>query len=324
MGRTGASGTACHVGVNKSLNKLVRTMQKSNSVAMEKSAPPISLSAVTRGRAIGAILVEAGRLAPASAEQILQAQAQGLRFGEAALSLGLLKQQDIDFALSRQFDFPYLQDEGQIISDELVAAYQPFSAVAEQLRALRTQLMMRWFDGGPAQRVLPLLSLDRGDGRSFIAANLAVVFAQLGQRTLLIDADLRRPRQHRLFKLDARAAGLSDLLSGRAGTETVVRIPEFLRLSLLPAGAIPPNPQELLSRPRFQALLGEVRDEYDVVLIDTPPAQHSADAQVVASRAAGALLIARCDHTSSATLRLLSNSLASSGVVVVGAALNVR
>ena len=106
------------------------------------------------------------------------------------------------------------------LSHELVAAYKPFSPVVEQLRALRSELMLRWFDEQPAHKAIAVMSEARGEGRSYIAANLAVVFSQLGGRTLLIDADLRKPSQHLLFGLENRI-GLSTVLSGRAGSEAV-------------------------------------------------------------------------------------------------------
>jgi len=160
-------------------------------------------------RAMGAILVDAGRLTPEDAEIILRNQRdEGLRFGDAALRLGLLSEEDIQFALSRQFDYPYLAPGDLSVSKELVAAFSPFTPLVEQLRALRSQLMLRWFDGEPgsssARRILPILSPGHGEGRSFIAANLAVVFSQLGERTLLIDADLRSPHQADIFHLENR------------------------------------------------------------------------------------------------------------------------
>src|SRR5207253_11148190 len=122
-------------------------------------------------------------------------------------------------------------------------------------------------------------------GRSFIAANLAVVFAQLGQRTLLIDADLRNASQHRLFGVDNRL-GLSAVLSGRAdASEAIQRVAAVPNLSLLPAGALPPSPQDLLARPAFAILLDEVAADADLVLLDCPPIGQTADAQTIVVRA---------------------------------------
>jgi receptor protein-tyrosine kinase len=178
--------------------------------------PSQSVALKAAERRLGAVLIHAGRLRPQDVEHILQLQRQkGLRFGDAGKEVGLLTQADIEFALARQFDHPYLQRGESKVSEEVVAAYEPFSPQVEALRAVRGQLMLRWLDAEPASKALAILSAARKEGRSFIAANLAVVFAQLGARTLLIDADLRQPCQHRLFGLDNRA-GLSAVLSGRA------------------------------------------------------------------------------------------------------------
>ena len=122
---------------------------------------------------------------------------------------------------------------------------------------------------GPAGGVA-LASVDQGDGKSFICANLAVVFAQLGESTLVIDADLRRPTQQTIFGLRNRM-GLSGVLSGRAGLSEVRRMRSLPNLSILPAGAMPPNPQELLSRGTFRRVLKEMSAHFDVILIDCAP-----------------------------------------------------
>lgn len=276
-----------------------------------------------RDRSIGAILIDAGRLSVDAAEKIIREQkAKGLRFGDAAIGLGLLKQEDIDFALARQFDYPYLTAGDGALSSSLVAAYKPGSPIVEQLRALRSQLMVRWFNDTTTQRALTVVSAERGEGRSFIAANLAVVFSQLGERTLLIDADLRHPRQHKNFKLDPRTPGLSAVLSGRANGEALIRIPSLVGLSVLPAGALPPNPQELLARPQFARLIEQTSKSFDVIIVDTPAATTGADAQVAAARTGASLLVARRDHTPAPTLQALAATLSTPSSVVIGSVLN--
>lgn len=278
--------------------------------------------AKSTGRSIGAILIDTGRLRPEDAERILRLQqGKGLRFGDAAIELGLLRKDDIRFALASQFDYPYLSAEDSSISPELLAAYQPFSPAVEQLRALRSQLMLRWFDTETERKSLAIVSPDHGEGRSFVAANLAIVFSQLGARTLLIDADLRSPRQHELFKLGNRP-GLSELLSGRAGSEAIVRITSLLGLSLLPAGAIPPNPQELLGRSTFPESLQSLGRAFDVMIIDTPAGREFADAQTIAVRAGAALMVARKNNSSLPDLASLARNLQQSGTTLVGSALN--
>jgi receptor protein-tyrosine kinase len=274
-------------------------------------------------RSIGAILIDAGKLSAIDAEKILREQKENnLRFGDAALKLGLLDQNDIKFALARQFNYPYLGHGDQSISEEVIAAFNPFSAIVEQVRAIRTQLMLRWFDSDANHKSLAVVSLGNGDGRSFIAANLAVVFSQLGERTLLIDADLRNPRQHLLFKV-GNNAGLSALLAGRTTpADAVVKVEKMLGLSVLPAGATPPNPQELLSRGAFSSMLGEYSNSFDVIIIDTPAATVSADAQTISSRAGAALLVASNNLTSVTKLQSLAEKLKNSNVTIVGSLLN--
>jgi receptor protein-tyrosine kinase len=276
-------------------------------------------------RSIGDILVAAGRLSAADAARILEHQQQDkLQFGDSALALGILTREDIDFALSQQFDYAYLTDQDTSLSPELVAAYKPFSRVGEDLRAVRSQLMLRWFNTGPAHKVLAVVSPDALEGRSFIAANLAIVFAQQGEHTLLIDGDLRASPtrgQHALFKL-GKSAGLSGILAGRAGLEAIQPVPGLPGLSVLPAGAVPPNPQELLGRTAFGELLQTASQQFDVVIIDTPAGGDYADAEIIASRAGAAVLVARKNKSLVPQATLLARRLQDSGVALVGSVLN--
>ena len=274
-------------------------------------------------RSIGAILVDHGRLTAIDAEKVLREQkVSKLRFGDAGIKLGLLSANDVAFALARQFDYPYLGPDDQSISEEVIAAFRPFSPAVEQLRALRTQLMLRWFDGDPSRRSLAVVSPAERDGRSFVAANLAVVFSQLGERTLLIDADLRTPRQHQLFKID-NSVGLSAVLSGRVNPLAAVhKVVAMLDLSVLPAGATPPNPQELLARDTFSNVLAQYGESYDVIVVDTPSAAKSADAQTVAARTGAAMIVARNHTTPLSAMQGLVTKLQNSNVAVVGSLLN--
>jgi len=274
-------------------------------------------------RTIGAILMDAGLLSAEDAEQILRLQRQNnLRFGEAAIRLGLLTEADIQYALARQFDYAYLRmSDRRAVSEEVVAAYQPFSAQTEQMRAIRGQLMLRWFDLSEQRQTLAVIGSQRGEGRSWLAANLAVVFAQLGERTLLIDADMRNPRQHELFMLQNKS-GLSTLLAHRSREEAIVRITDLVGLSVLPAGPVPPNPSELLNRPAFEELLAHARSSYDVVLIDTPSLSAGDDAAMIAVRAGAVVALARSRQTRVAAFNDIVAGLSSAGVAVVGSVLN--
>lgn len=275
-----------------------------------------------RDRSIGALLIDAGKLAPDGAERILRLQKEeGIRFGEAAIKLGLASEADIQQALSRQFDYPYLTAGEAAVSEEIVAAYKPFTPQVEALRALRSQLMLRWFGTEPERKALAVVSPGRGEGRSYLAANLAVVFSQLGEHTLLVDADTRHPRQHVLFGLENRC-GLSAILSGRGEVDAIARIPSLLDLSVLPAGAVPPNPQELIARPLFSRLLEELGREFDIIVIDTPAGADYADAQTLSTRAGAALLVAHKNYSSLRASRRLADALTQASVHLVGSVLN--
>lgn len=275
-----------------------------------------------RDSSIGAILIRIGRLSVAEADKVVRLSIErNLRFGDAAVEMGVLTAADIELALSRQYDYPYLLRGESAISDEVIATYEPFTTKVESLRALRTQLMWRWFETGKERRALAITSPESGDGRSFLAANLAVVFSQQHQRTLLIDADMRAPRQHQLFGLENRA-GLSAVLAGRSGQNAIQRVASLVDLSVLTAGALAPNPSELLGRPAFGQLLGELAANYDVILIDTPASGEYSDAQLVASRAGAAMLVAHQNYSHVKKLRELLGLLSDARVHLVGTVLN--
>ncbi len=270
---------------------------------------------------IGEILIAGQKMTHEQVEKVLQAQTTSeLRFGEIALKFGFVKREDIEHALSIQFGYSSAETTSEVPSI-LTAAVTPTAPFAEALRGLRSQLMMRWFDGSPGQTTLALTSVDRGDGKSFVTANLGVVFSQLGERTLIVDADLRHSTQHKLFGLRNRM-GLSGILSGRAGFEEIAQIQHIPKLSVLPSGPQPPNPLELLGRDEFALLLNELSSQYDVILIDTPSAQQASDAQVIAQRARGVLIVGRKDHTKAPEIAQLASIFSSSGATVLGTMLN--
>jgi chain length determinant protein tyrosine kinase EpsG len=259
-------------------------------------------------RSLGAILVDAGRLSQQQVSLVVQLQMdEGLRFGEAARKLGILDAEDILFGLARQFDHSALPAGDDTVSPEVLAAFGSPQPLVDGLRDLRSQLLLHWMEREPAPKCLALVSARRGEGKSFIAANLAVLFAQLGQRTLLIDADLLNPRQHQLFKLDNRA-GLSSVLSGMTGLQAAVPIPRLGGLAVLAAGPPPPNPRELLSRPFFAKVIGQATQAFDVVLIDTPSAA-LADARLIAAHAGATILISRPNAATIAETAALTGAL---------------
>jgi protein-tyrosine kinase len=284
---------------------------ESTGRVVTRSAPPL-----------GSILLDEGKLTPDEVEQALELhRTDGMRFGEAALRLNLIGERDLHAALAKQFDFAYLQAGPEGVSKELIAAYDPFGQRVEELRAIRTQLLIRWFNPEEGRCQLAVVSPRSGEGRSYFAANLAVIFSQLGLRTLLIDANMRTPRQHTIFRVPNRI-GLSAVLAGRTEHDTSVPIPGIARLSILPAGSIPPNPQELLSRPTFQLLLKQAQAAFDLILVDTPAAMLYADAQSVTYRTGDALVLTRKDHTRVADAVRVTRELTDAGSRVVGCVVN--
>jgi len=293
---------------------------KMPDAALARSGKPVIKPRATRS--IGEILVDAGFLTTDAAATIAQAQRErGLRFGDAAVELKLLTMADIEFALARQFEYPYLDLGDSAVRPDVVSAFRPFGPFAEQMRSLRTRLTMQMSAQPDHPPTVSILSACAGEGRSFIAANLAVAFSQLGERTLLIDADLRKPSQHLLFNVPTNM-GLSNLLLGRAGPECITKVPHFFDLSVLTAGSTPPNPQELLTRARLTTLLSEASVAFDIVIIDTPPVSKFADAQILASRSGFGVLVTRARKTEAKQLDRAHAALRECGANLVGTVLN--
>ena len=274
-------------------------------------------------RPLGEHLVELGALRPTDVDGVRQWQAKsGLRFGEAAVQLGLVSQAAVHDALAQQYHYPQLLDPFDKLSPELVMALQPDHPLAEQLRTLRTQIVLRWrADGQPGQS-LAVVSSERGDGRSFVAANLAIAMAQMNLRTLLIDLDLRHPRLHELFGASDRM-GISSMLVGRALANEVQAV-QATTLSVMACGPRPPNPQELLAPATLRPVLDVLRRRFDVIVLDTTAWEGSADAQLVAAQADSTLVVVRPDHSALRETQRMTDALHQAGARPIGAVLNRR
>lgn len=278
------------------------------------------IEAPTQVGKIGRVLLESGRLTEQQAEKVLlRQQERKIRFGEAAIELGYIKEADIQFALARQFSYAYLQPGDGLVSELIVAAYHPYTPYVERLRSLRSQLNQSWIQQG--HKALVLVSDEAGSGCTELAANLAVVFAQLGERTLLIDADLRDSQQHLLFKLTNRQ-GLTDILADRADIGCIHKINRLPGLSVLTSGTPAPNPQELLARPQFKLLLDELEQHFDVILIDSPALESCVDAQVIAAPVHGVVLVANQHETKVKALQYALSQIRNTGAQVLGCVLN--
>jgi capsular exopolysaccharide synthesis family protein len=183
-----------------------------------------------------------------------------------------------------------IQAGATLLDPYLCSYYRPKSIEAEAYRAVRTALYFGAL--GQGHQVIQITSPMQGDGKSTLAANLGVSIAQSGKRVLLLDADCRRPRLHRLFGVPDRR-GLATVIAGQDQWQDVLQETPIEGLTLLPCGPVPHNPAELLTSPRFQELLGLLRERYEFVLIDTPPLLAVTDPCAVAPRVDGVLLALR-------------------------------
>lgn len=266
--------------------------------------------------ALGYILVSQGKLTPNDVDRISGYQtSNGLRFGEAAQAIGLLSETDVMQGLAQQCAYAYLKEGDGNYPSELVAAYHPFSRQVEALRSIRSELLFRWFDEG--HRTLTVASVNSADSASFFTANLAVVFSQLGKRTLIVDSNLRSPRQHQIFGVETNW-GLSDIIGGRAGSDAISNSKAFPNLYVLPAGSRPPNPQELLGQSSFSQAKDALAAGFDVTLLDSPSFSVGTDALHIAGRSGGLLLLVRKDRTSLKSLEDIGQQLRRVGVRLVG------
>jgi capsular exopolysaccharide synthesis family protein len=186
---------------------------------------------------------------------------------------------------------------GQARHVELVAQHLPKSQMSEAFRALRTALLLSQA-GRPPQVILVTSALPR-EGKTTAAANLAVTLAQLGDRTLLIDADLRKPGVGRLLNMNGgKYAGLSSYLAGVSSLDLVtVQHPAIPNLSAIPTGPLPPNPADLLSSHRLADAIAQLRTKFKFIVIDTPPVMAATDAVILSVQADGVLLVVRSGET---------------------------
>lgn len=273
-------------------------------------------------RYIGDILLQGRRMTQDQVDQVLKHQAdKGMHFGEAAIALKFVSNDDVLWALSQQYHYPFAPHGGASFHDDLVTAIDPFSEHAELFREVRTNLLQTALNPDLPKRALAIVSPNIGDGKSFVAANLAITFSQMGGRTLLVDADMRTPRQHDIFNLPGHH-GLSNLLSGRGEANVISQLADLPSLFVLPVGAVPPNPLELVQRPAFALMIQELLTKFDYVLVDTPAAEHGADARVVAGRCGSALAVGRVGKTKLPAMEALLKSLGKTTVRSAGVLMN--
>jgi capsular exopolysaccharide synthesis family protein len=210
------------------------------------------------------------------------------------------------------------EKEPEAFAKYLVTILDPTSAASEAYRTLRTNLLYGLGDTPP--KVIVLASPDPGKGKSTTCANLGVVLAQAGKSTLILDCDLRRPVIHRFFGL-RNLHGVTDVLVGERSLQQVWHEPvEGLRVA--PVGSVPPNPTEILGSRRFSEFLTSVREEFDYVLIDTPPMGSVSDSVILATQGDGVLLVLDAQNTRKRSVRQAMRTLNAVGANVLGTVMN--
>lgn len=202
-------------------------------------------------------------------------------------------------------------------STKLLTASSTF-AVKEAYNSIRTNLLFT--QQGEKCPIFVVTSPTANNGKTINSANLAINFAQMGKKTLVIDADMRNPSLHKLFSLSSRN-GLSEILAGLTDNITVTKT-DIENLSVLTSGKIPPNPTELLSSPRMDKLLDFVKEHYDCVFIDTPPVNIVTDATVFSQKATGYVIIVKTDTTNVPELKTTVSTLQGINANILGFILN--
>lgn len=207
------------------------------------------------------------------------------------------------------------------ISPNLVILSDPIGVTAESIRHLRTRIIAQHLHHG--RRTLALCSPAKGSGCTFVAANLAVAFAQIGTRVLLVNGDMRESGMDDLFGEKASESGLAQYLESSTMRPDEVAESEIQpNLWFTPSGGVPANPQELLSTPRFERFINISLRQFDLVIIDSPPANLYADSQRIASVAGYAVLVGRRNRTYAHDLAELSRQMVADRVSLVGTVLN--
>lgn len=210
-------------------------------------------------------------------------------------------------------------DEVEQIASTLVTRFAPRSPISEAYRALRTNIQFLRIDA--PLKTLVISSPGPSEGKSTTVANLAITTALAGARTLLVDADLRRPVVHSLFGQE-REPGIINVLVERLPLSAAVRPSGIENLSILPAGTIPPNPSELLGSQKMKDLIRELAGQFDLVLFDSPPVITVTDTAVLGSQAEGVVLVALSHGTDRRALARAQTLLANVKANVMGAVLN--
>ena len=294
--------------------------------AADANPAPDQLVSIPDAAASEQIETELIRVAKMSSRQVARArelqQRQGTSFLEAAMATRAVSRESLMAALSKQFSYPIIHADSDTsrFSGELVAGHEPFGAAAEEIRSIRSALVSAAIAKGV--RAFAIIGSRAGMGSTYFAGNIAIAFAQMSVATLLVDANLRDPRVVEMFGVNRNREGLAETILRRNLTAPNIIYDAMPGLSILPSGAIPPNPQELLSSEEFLTLSGNFMRDFGVVIYDTPSALDYADAYVVASRVGAALLIARRNQAAFKDVAVMTAKLRRMECNVIGSVFN--
>jgi len=245
----------------------------------------------------------------------------GLAFAAEYLDRTIVSQQQVEEKLGLTFlgVVPSIERRPDGASQDLFVHAQPKSAVAECLRAVRTNLLFM----SPEKPLRTILVTSAGpqEGKTTTATSLAITMAKSGGRVLLVDADMRRPRIHRIFGVPS-AAGLSSLILGEGTLADTVHATEVENLWVLPCGPVPPNPAELLHTGTFQRLVQEMGRTFDRVIIDSPPVGVVADSVVMSTHVDGTLMVLKAGKTDRLMASQAVRQIRDVKAFLVGAVLN--
>jgi capsular exopolysaccharide synthesis family protein len=246
--------------------------------------------------------------------------AVGLAFGFEYLDNRIKTPQELKATLSIPFlgMVPMIAGDKQVGPNPLLSGGVPQN-FSEAFKTIRTNVLFSTADEG--MRTLVITSAGPGEGKSVVASNLSIAMAQAGQRVLLIDADMRRPRVHEIFGGE-QEPGLSNVLAGNSKTSEAIRKSSVPGLWLMHAGHIPPNPAELLASRRYTDFIASLSAHFDWVVLDTPPVMVVADSSIVANQASGVVFVVGADNTSRHAARTAVEQLDSASAHVLGSVLN--
>lgn len=205
---------------------------------------------------------------------------------------------------------------------ELIVNDRPRSSFSEAIKTVRTNLLFS--KSGDELKTILITSSKPGEGKSFVAANLAVAFAQNDKEVLIVDCDLRRGRQHQIFDMrNDRRFGFSNLLIEKeAKLEKYIKQTDIENVYLLPAGAVPPNPSELLGNPKAKEIMERLKANFDIIILDCPPALGLNDALMMTKYSDANCVVVSANSTKMEDLERVKSSFEKVGETITGVILN--